>query len=331
MNLLLGNLMYIFNKYLFIIFIYFFNLNIIYADPVVDKDWLKNKICKDNIKILEVHRSKKDYEIAHIPCSIFTNFYSDGWRETKDTIPLLMPSVSNLEKLIGSFGISSSDYVIIVAPGLGKYDAAEAAAIYFTFKYLGHKNISLLDGGFKSWKEDWDNDTETGFILPQKKIYRSKVNKNLLANKEDVLKVINKSGYLIDARSSAMYMGINYLFPALRAGTIPNAVNIPNDWMLKNNTLFFQDKVNLEKILEHFDISKKDGQISFCNAGLESALSWFVMSEILEFPNNKLYESSLAEWSKDMSLPMIDIINFSNNNKKSIGKDKESFSMKPEE
>ena len=39
------------------------------------------------------------------------------------------------------------------------------------------------------------------------------------------------------------------------------------------------------------------------------------MSEILEFPNNKLYESSLAEWSKDMSLPMIDIINFNNNNK----------------
>ena len=53
------------------------------------------------------------------------------------------------------------------------------------------------------------------------------------------------------------------------------------------------------------------------------------MSEILEFPNNKLYESSLAEWSKDLSLPMIDIINFSIKNSK--GKDKESFSMKPEE
>jgi len=187
----------------------------------------------------------------------------------------------------------------------------------------------LLDGGFKSWKEEWDNDTETGFILPQKKIYRSKVNKNLLANKDDVLKVINKSGYLIDARSSAMYMGINYLFPALRAGTIPNAVNIPNEWMLKNNTLFFQERENLEKIFEYSGISKKEGQISFCNAGLESALSWFVMSEILEFPNNKLYESSLAEWSKDLSLPMIDIINFSIKNNK--GKDKESFSMKPEE
>ena len=64
-----------------------------------------------------------------------------------------------------------------------------------------------------------------------------------MANKEDVLKVINKTGYLIDARSSAMYMGINSLFPALRPGTIPNSVNIPNDWMLKNNTLFFKIKL----------------------------------------------------------------------------------------
>ena len=150
-----------------------------------------------------------------------------------------------------------------------------------------------------------------------------------MANNSDVLKVINNSGYLIDARSSAMYMGINYLFPALRAGTITNEVKIPNEWMLKNITLFFKERENLEKIFDYSGISKKEGQISFCNAGLESALSWFVMSEILEFPNNKLYESSLAEWSKDLSLPMIDIINFSIKNSK--GKDKESFSMKPEE
>ena len=40
----------------------------------------------------------------------------------------------------------------ISASGTGKYDAAEAAAIYFTFKYLGHEKVSILDGGFKEWK-----------------------------------------------------------------------------------------------------------------------------------------------------------------------------------
>ena len=320
--------MRIFNKYLFILLILIFDCKSGYSNPLVDKDWLKNKICKDNIKIIEVHRSKKEYEIAHIPCSIYTNFYTDGWRETRNSIPLLMPSINSLEILIGSLGISSSDHIVIVASGSGKYDAAEAAALYFTFKYLGHKNISILDGGLKSWKEDWDNDTETGFILPEEKIYKSIPNKTILASKDDVLEVTNKSGYLIDARTSALYMGINTSMPAIRSGTIPNAVNIPNDWLLINDSLFFQKKNDLERIFEFNGISKKNGQISFCNAGLESALSWFVMSEILNFPNNKLYESSLAEWSKEMSLPMIDKINLSK--KENEEKEIDSFSMKPE-
>ena len=320
--------MRILNKYLFILLILIFDCKSGYSNPLVDKDWLKDKICKDNIKIIEVHRSKKEYEIAHIPCSIYTNFYTDGWRETRNSIPLLMPSINSLEILIGSLGISSSDHIVIVASGSGKYDAAEAAALYFTFKYLGHKNISILDGGLKSWKEDWDNDTETGFILPEEKIYKSIPNKTILASKDDVLEVTNKSGYLIDARTSALYMGINTSMPAIRSGTIPNAVNIPNDWLLINDSLFFQKKNDLERIFEFNGISKKNGQISFCNAGLESALSWFVMSEILNFPNNKLYESSLAEWSKEMSLPMIDKINLSK--KENEEKEIDSFSMKPE-
>ena len=320
--------MRILNKYLFILLILIFGCKSGYSNPLVDKDWLKDKICKDNIKIIEVHRSKKEYEIAHIPCSIYTNFYTDGWRETRNSIPLLMPSINSLEILIGSLGISSSDHIVIVASGSGKYDAAEAAALYFTFKYLGHKNISILDGGLKSWKEDWDNDTETGFILPEEKIYKSIPNKTILASKDDVLEVTNKSGYLIDARTSALYMGINTSMPAIRSGTIPNAVNIPNDWLLINDSLFFQKKNDLERIFEFNGISKKNGQISFCNAGLESALSWFVMSEILNFPNNKLYESSLAEWSKEMSLPMIDKINLSK--KENEEKEIDSFSMKPE-
>ena len=250
-----------FYKYLIIILIIVFNCNTMSANPLVDKDWLKDKVCKENIKILEVHRSRKEYEISHIPCSIYTNFYTDGWRETRNSISFLMPSTNNLETLIGSLGILSSDYVIIVAHGSGKYDAAESAAVYFTFKYLGHKNISILDGGFKSWKEDWDNDTETGFILPKQKIYKSNVNKNIVANKGDVLALINKSGYLIDARSSAMYIGVNTSLPAIRSGTIPNAVNIPNDWLLINNSLYFQNRENLEKIFEFNGILKKDGQI----------------------------------------------------------------------
>jgi len=307
--------------------IFIFNIHSIHANPLVESKWLKDKVCVEGYKILEVHRSKKEYELSHIPCSVFTNFYTSGWRETRNKIPLLMPSIDSLEKLVGSLGILDSDHIIILASGTGKYDAAETTAIYFTFKYLGHEKVSILNGGLKSWKEDWDAETETGFIFPEETIYKSKVNQSIIASKEDVLAVKNKTGYLIDSRPSDMFFGINTSFPALRTGTINNAINIPNAWLLKNNTLYFQEKENIKKILDYSDISKKDGQISFCNAGLESSLTWFVISEILEYPNHRLYEASLAEWSGDISLPMIDKINFSKNkdNEKII----DSFSMKP--
>ena len=130
------------------------NIQLTNANPLVKDEWLRDKVCTEGFKVIEVHRAKKEYELSHIPCSVFTNFYSSGWRETRNKIPLLMPSINNLEKLLGSLGILNSDHVIIVAPGTGKYDAAETAAIYFTFKYLGHEKVSILDGGLKSWKED---------------------------------------------------------------------------------------------------------------------------------------------------------------------------------
>ena len=64
-----------------------------------------------------------------------------------------MPGVEHLVEVIENHGISNSHHVIISASGTGKYDAAETAAIYFTFKYLGHDKVSILDGGFKEWKK----------------------------------------------------------------------------------------------------------------------------------------------------------------------------------
>ena len=44
--------------------------------------------------------------------------------------------------------------------------------------------------------------------------------------------------------------------------------------------------------------------ILFCNAGLESSMAWFVAHELLKNSQAVLYDGSLAEWTKDESLPM---------------------------
>ena len=301
---------------------------IVEAQSLVDVNWLEGKACDDNLIVLEVHRGKKDYELAHIPCSVYTNFYKNGWRESRGKVYFLLPSVTKLVKVVEDHGISNKDRVIIASSGRGKYSAAEAAAIYYTLKYLGHNNVSILDGGVPSWNSDWNRDTETDFEEPKKGRFVPNVNNDIYADKDDVLLYLNKKQQLIDARSSDKYLGINSSSDSMRKGTIPGAINIPNIWLLKNNTLYFHNKDNLKKIFDFSGIKSNEPLISFCDAGLESALMWFVSSEILENPNAKLYESSLSEWSVDTSLPMISKLSIK------LGDDEDkvedSFSMKPD-
>jgi len=305
-----------------------FEISILEAQSLVNVNWLEGKTCDDNLIVLEVHRGKKDYELAHIPCSIYTNFYKNGWRENRGKAYLLLPSVTKLVKVIEDHGISNKDRVIIASSGKGKYGAAEAAAIYYTLKYLGHNNVSILNGGIPAWTNDWDRDTETGFEEPKRGYFIPDINTDIYADKDDVLLYIKQKKQLIDARFSDKYLGINSSSDSMRKGTIPGAINIPYIWLLKNNTLYFHNKNNLKKIFDFSRIKSNEPLISFCDAGLESALIWFISSEILENPKAQLYESSLAEWSIDTSLPMISKLSIT------LGDDEEkvedSFSMKPD-
>ena len=48
-----------------------------YTQALVEADWLDGKTCIKNLVVLEVHRGKKNYELEHIPCSVYTNFYEN--------------------------------------------------------------------------------------------------------------------------------------------------------------------------------------------------------------------------------------------------------------
>ena len=73
--------------------------------PLVDSKWLAEHSCDKDVRVIAVSRSTSVFESSHIPCSVYTNFYSDGWRETRGGLPLQLPEPHALEKIIGSLGI----------------------------------------------------------------------------------------------------------------------------------------------------------------------------------------------------------------------------------
>lgn len=274
-----------------------FNARIINSKPLVDSDWLSKNSCNPNIIVIEVGNSLSSYKTQHIPCAIYTDFYKGGWRIKSGENHMIMPKVHDLENIIGQLGINESDYVIIYGKGEGNYNLAELTSIYFTFKYLGHRNISILDGGFESYIKKWDHDTDTGIRINNNKSYKSKVNYSILADKFDVLYNIKNKLTLVDSRETDYYLGINKLRNFPYYGTLVSSINLPSKWVAKDRGMSFNKIETISKIFSMNIIKNNNKPIFFCYAGLESSINWFIAHEILGFKEATLYEGSLFDWS----------------------------------
>ena len=272
--------------------------------PLVDVQWLKPLVCTSDLVILDVRRSAEDYKSGHIPCAIHTNYYKDGWRMRKQGVPHMMPEVPQLEALAGKLGISNNSHIVIYGSGTGEFDAAETTSIYLTFKYLGHGQVSILDGGLPAWMDEWSADFDVGTTEPNPAQYTANPNSSLLISLEEVQSSLASQDFLVDIRSNDMFLGINKAWMLKRPGTIPGALNLPMSWFTIDSSLNFRSQQNLKALFTAANVPLDGKIILFCNAGLESSMGWFVAHELLGNEEAVLYDGSLAEWTKNQDLPM---------------------------
>ncbi len=274
------------------------------ADPLIDVAWLAARVCTDEVVVLDVRRSRADHETGHVPCAVFTNFYTDGWRETRAGVPMVMPQPAQTAELLGQLGIRPDDHVVIVAPGTGRYDGAEAAAIFVSLRTVGHTAVSILDGGFEAWTAEWENDVDTGYRPRPATTYAPRPAAPIIADRTEVMAAIEAGRPLLDLRTSDQYLGLNRNETVLRHGTLPGARNAPMAWFFVDGTLEFHTRAVLGAALAHTGLPAAPDPVVFCNAGLESALGWFVLHELLGRTGSRLYDGSLAEWSREPDLPL---------------------------
>lgn len=282
------------------------------ASPLVDVDWIKAHSCDTNVRVLDIRNridggSKATYLEGHIPCAVYSNYLSSGWRSKVDNVPGQLSPVEKLEGLIGSLGIDNETHVVIYPAGRKAVDMGSATRTYWTFKVLGHDNVSILDGGWKAYvgnPKKPANKVETGNNIPGPKRFQAKPRMDIVANKDDVADMLGKGVPLVDLRPSDQYMGVNKHRKAKRAGTIPGASNLPESWVTKNGGGSFRSPATLTELYQVAAVPTSGKQIYFCNSGHWASLGWFVSSELLGNKDAKLYDGSMIEWSADTALPI---------------------------
>jgi thiosulfate/3-mercaptopyruvate sulfurtransferase len=282
------------------------------ATPLVDVGWIKAHSCDADVRVLDVRNridggSKATYLEGHIPCAVYSNYIKDGWRSKVDDVPGQLSPVDKLEALIGKLGIDNQTHVVIYSAGTKAADMGSATRVYWTFKLLGHDEVSILDGGWKAYKGNPKkpaNKIESGNNLPSAKKFTAAPRMQMRATKAEVTDLLGKNVALIDLRPTHQYVGVNKHGKAKRAGTIPGAMSLPESWVTENGGGRFRQAATLSELYQVASVPTSGEQVYFCNSGHWASLGWFVSSELLGNKGAKLYDGSMIEWSADMALPM---------------------------
>ncbi len=275
------------------------------ATPLVNAQWVKDNIAKPNVVFLDVRGSAGAFRAGHIPGAIFTSYGRDKWGVKITDVPGMLPPVKDLEKLIGGLGIGNKDHVVLVPGGYSSGEMGVATRIYWTFKVLGHDNVSILDGGFLPYAANKKNPREKTYAPPRPKTFKANFRPELLATAKDIKKALGGNGTaLLDLRSSDQFLGINKGGSVKRPGTLKGAVNLPGQWMTVNDGGTFRSVDALRRLYAAAKAPTAGPAITFCNTGHWASLGWFVNSELLGNKKTKMYDGSLADWSRDPANPM---------------------------
>ena len=286
------------------------SLNVFAAEPLVSVEWLRDNLTNDKVVILDIRNkidggSKEIYGTGHIPSAIYSNYLSDGWRTTVDGIVGKLPPLKDLEILIGNLGISNDNHVVVVPGGINSSDFGSAARVYWTFKVLGHEEVSILDGGYTAWVKKFPDQIESGIQDPNKVAFKSNFQSRYLATTDEVFQNLdNTSVAFVDARNEEQHFGKKKHGKALATGTIPGALLLKQSDLIIENTSYVKDLDSLIQLAQNVSIGPDKDNIVFCNTGHWASTTWFVLSEVLGLPDVKNYDGSMVEWTADPSRPL---------------------------
>ena len=245
---------------------------------------------------LEKRDAKKEYDKKHIKNAYF--FDIDKISDMKTNLPHMLPSRRKFEEKVRNFGINQSSLIVA-------YDVKgifSSPRVWWMFKYFGHKNIFVLNGGLKKWLKEKKPVTSKKTYL-KKGNFRSQLSKELLVTTDEVLESIKRKNSLtFDARHKDRFNGkVKEPRKGLRSGHIPGSKNI--FWAnLINHKGTLVSKKKISNLFNKFHIKDKK-IITSCGSGITACILSLSLLHGLKIQTS-VYDGSWAEWGQNKKLPI---------------------------
>ena len=277
---------------------------------LVEADWLSSKysggVWKDSIIVVDgswyLPNQKRDPLKEHMDCRIpKARFFDiDSVCDPSSNLPHTIPDTNKFEKSMNKLGLKNTSHIVIYSKdGIGT-----SPRVWWLLKIFGHQKISILNGGFKAWKDIGGQSERGQYENITTNTYKANYNNNFFCNTEEVKSSMKKNNsQIVDARSRGRFKGIE---PEprknLKGGHIPGSKNLPYQLFL-NEKGFLLKADQIKNVIAKADVDLNKSIISTCGSGVSACVLGLAL-ELLGINNWKIYDGSWTEWAGRKDTPI---------------------------
>ena len=220
-----------------------------------DVDTLRSLIKENKVRVVDV-RKKDDYLKGHVPtavCLPLAELLSDD-------------SPESIINILNNLGISDNTPVVVYDDTFG----ALASRVAWSFKFVGHKDVSLLEVTYSGWK-NLGLEIEQNPNSFNKSSHSLNMDYSIYADASYIENANNdKKKVIIDSRER-----LNFL-----SEHIPNSKNIPYT-MIRSEDSILRKPSELKRFLENRGIDFNSEIITYCGSvGTLSGLVFFALKAV---------------------------------------------------
>lgn len=276
------------------------------SSPLVTTEWLADHLNAPDVRVVDASyylpheglSGRTEFGLQHIPGAVF--FDIDEIAESDSDLPHMLPAPEKFSSKVRKLGLG--DGVRIVA-----YDQRglfSAARIWWTFRYFGHNDVAVLDGGLPKWLAEGRR-VEDGPGHAAARHFTARMNSFMLRDKDQILRDLpTRREQVLDARSRGRFEGSDAEpRPGLRPGHIPGSLNLPYTDLIERESQTLRAVEELRARFEAAGVDMKRPVVTTCGSGITAA----ILALGLHLAGHKdvaLYDGSWSEWGLPGDTPV---------------------------
>lgn len=254
--------------------------------PLVDLAWIDDP---SNPHVLVDARDSAGYVAGHIEGAVHVS--ASSLNDPSAPFSYQLGSAELVATALGAGGIGPDTTVVLYDDAGSLY----ASRVYFALHYYGHERIRILDGGVTTWELDGRPLSTTPSVVEAVDYPPGEATVGQRLVLDDVTRLLNDDETVFaDARSAQEYSG-DLVVGTEKGGHIPGARNLEYNVSIGPDDRFL-DVETLRDLHRAAGLGAEADVVTYCLVGARGAHSWFVMSELLGYPNVALYDGSWTEY-----------------------------------